>query len=68
MDTLDVTDSGINTLGKIVIGSALAYAAYVAFTCPCKILLSCHLTQMYTAILIAVLGMLFFNGFRLFSY
>jgi hypothetical protein len=45
-----------------------AYLLYIAITCPCNKLYSCHLTQLYLTLLAFVAVLIYFNGLRVRSY
>ena len=55
-------------IAKAITVAALLYAAYTAAFCPCGVLYSCHLTELYTALAIAAAVIFYFNGFRVVSY
>lgn len=56
-------------VAKSIVAAALAYSLYVGITCPCKPeLYSCHLSEMYAALAVVVVVMVYFNGLRLRSY
>ena len=46
----------------------LGYLLYIAITCPCGVLYSCHLTQMYLALFGVVVVLFYYNGARFLSY
>lgn len=54
-----------NIASKVIIVVALGYAIFVVAFCPCKQLLSCHLAFFYTAIAIALVVAIFWNGLRM---
>jgi hypothetical protein len=45
----------INLLDKLFIIICLLGAIYVTITCPCKIILSCHLSIFYTLLILPIL-------------
>lgn len=53
-----------NVVAKVVIVSALLYAAFVTVFCPCSTLLACHIGFFYAAIAVAVAVAVFFNGYH----
>ena len=56
-------------MGKGVVAAASLYLLYIGVTCPCAPeLYSCHLTQLYLAVIIIVAVMIYFNGLRFQSY
>jgi hypothetical protein len=56
------------TLGKLLAGAFAAYLLYIAITCPCKQLYSCHLSQLYLTLVGFVAVLIYFNGLRVMSY
>ena len=56
------------TLGKVVMSLLLLYLLYIAVTCPCNILYSCHLTNIYLSLLAVVVVLVYFNGVRFTNY
>jgi hypothetical protein len=56
-------------LAKTIVAVALGYALYVGITCPCKPeLYSCHLSEMYLALAVVVVVIVYFNGTHVRSY
>lgn len=56
------------TVGKLVFSGLAAYLVYIGITCPCDILFSCHLTQLYLVIVALIAVMIYFNGLKFTSY
>ena len=56
------------TAGKVVFSGIAAYLVYIGITCPCGILFSCHLTQLYLAIVGLIAVLIYFNGLRFTNY
>jgi hypothetical protein len=56
------------TIGRIVASLLAAYLLYIAITCPCKQIYSCHLSQLYLTLLGFVAVLIYFNGLRVVSY
>lgn len=48
-------------VGRYTITAALAYAAYITFTCPCSSVLSCHLDKFFAALALAIVVAVFVN-------
>jgi len=45
------------------------YLAYISVTCPCRpALYSCHLTQVYSALIVAIAIIIYFNKANFLSY
>ena len=55
-------------IGKTILSLILLYMLYIAITCPCKTLYSCHLTQLYGGLLAVVVVLVYFNGCRFTNY
>jgi hypothetical protein len=55
-------------LGKVIMSALLLYLLYIAITCPCGVLYSCHLTQIYLALLGVLVVLFYFNGPRFVNY
>ena len=56
-------------VGKVVASAAAAYLLYVGITCPCEPnLYSCHVTNLYVALLLYVAVIVYFNGARVTNY
>lgn len=63
-----MSETEIN-LSKVLFGGAAAYLLYVGLTCPCRpALYSCHLTQLYLAIAVLAIVLVYYNGCRVKSW
>lgn len=49
----------INIYEKLFIISCLLSAIYVTFTCPCKIILSCHQREFFALIIVPLLYVIY---------
>lgn len=56
-------------ISKAVMMCLGLYMAYIGLTCPCSpYLYSCHLMELYIAVIVFVGILVYWNGFRFFSY
>lgn len=55
-------------VGKVLSAVILLYLLVIMVRCPCSVLYSCHLDEIYTSLAALLLVIVFFNGTHLRSY